>query len=45
MSKDYEYYKSNGEICKSCDGLIPEWSFLCPVCFCKETNKENKNER
>ena len=36
MSKVYEYYESRHEICKECDSQIPEWSFVCPVCFCKE---------
>ena len=35
MSKVYEYFESRNEICKSCDDVIPEWSFICPVCFCK----------
>ena len=36
MSKVYEYYESMDELCKACDDVIPEWSFVCPVCFCKE---------
>ena len=24
--------------CKQCDESIPEWSFICPVCFCKYTD-------
>ncbi len=39
MSKVYEYYKERGEICNSCDDIIPEWSFICPVCFCRETEE------
>ena len=43
MSKVYEYHKERGEICRKCDDIIPEWSFICPVCFCQET-EENKGE-
>ena len=30
--------------CKQCDKPIPEWSFICPVCFCKETDKMELEE-
>ena len=44
MSKVYEYYKERGEICGRCDDIMPEWSFLCPVCFCQETEEIKEKE-
>ena len=41
MSKVHDYYESRHELCKSCDRIIPDWSFLCPICFCEETKDEN----
>ena len=28
--------------CKKCNDIIPEWSFICPVCFCNEFEEETK---
>ena len=25
--------------CKQCGREIPEWSFICPICFCNEENE------
>ena len=37
MIKIDDDYRIKDELCGSCDCIIPDWSFVCPVCFCKET--------
>ena len=30
------------EYCKRCGQAFPDWSFVCPVCFCKNTGLEGQ---